>query len=48
MPVRASDIALAQRLADTAGEIIRGYFRRPAGLTLKEDRSPVTLADREA
>ena len=48
MPVRSDDIALAHRLADAAGEVIRGYFRRPAGLELKADRSPVTLADREA
>jgi histidinol phosphatase-like enzyme (inositol monophosphatase family) len=48
MPVRPPDIDLANRLADTAGEIIRGYFRRPAGLALKDDRSPVTLADTEA
>lgn len=48
MPVRPSDIELAHRLADTAGEVIRGYFRRPAGLALKDDRSPVTLADTEA
>ncbi|HWU03299.1 MAG TPA: histidinol-phosphatase [Novosphingobium sp.] len=43
-----SDIALAMRLADAAGEAIRPYFR--AGLTTerKEDASPVTLADRAA
>ena len=48
MPVRPADIALAERLADAAGAVIRPYFRRPAGLELKADRSPVTLADREA
>ena len=48
MPVRPADIALAARLADAAGAVIRPYFRRPAGLELKADRSPVTLADREA
>ena len=48
MPVRPDDVALAHRLADTAGAIIRGYFRQPAGLELKADSSPVTLADREA
>lgn len=48
MPVRPADISLATRLADAAGAVIRPYFRRPAGLELKADRSPVTLADREA
>ena len=48
MPVRSDDIALAHRLADAAGEIIRGHFRQPAGLEMKEDHSPVTRADREA
>ncbi|HEX8485786.1 inositol monophosphatase family protein [Sphingomonas sp.] len=48
MPVTRSDIDLAHRLADTAGAIIRDYFRKPAGLEIKDDRSPVTLADREA
>ncbi|KTT75493.1 inositol monophosphatase family protein [Sphingomonas endophytica] len=48
MPVRPADIALARRLADAAGDVIRPYFRRPAGLEMKEDRSPVTRADREA
>ena len=48
MPVRSDDIALAHRLADAAGAVIRPYFRQPAGLELKADRSPVTRADREA
>lgn len=48
MPVRPSDIDLAHRLADAAGAVIRPYFRKEAGLELKEDQSPVTLADREA
>ena len=48
MPVRPSDIALAQRLADAAGEAIRPWFRRAGAVELKEDRSPVTIADREA
>ncbi len=38
----------AGRLADAAGEIIRGYFRKPAGLSDKADATPVTKADREA
>ncbi|VVS99525.1 Histidinol phosphate phosphatase [Sphingomonas sp. EC-HK361] len=48
MPISPSDIALANRLADVAGDVIRGYFRKPHGMELKADRSPVTLADREA
>lgn len=48
MPVRPADIDLAHALADAAGAVIRPYFRAEAGLELKEDRSPVTRADREA
>ncbi len=48
MPVTASDIELAHALADAAGAVIRPYFRKAHGLELKADRSPVTLADREA
>jgi histidinol phosphatase-like enzyme (inositol monophosphatase family) len=48
MPITPSDIALAHRLADAAGAVIRPYFRQPAGLVLKDDHSPVTRADREA
>ena len=48
MAVHSSDIALAHSLADAAGAVIRPYFRRPAGLELKADQSPVTRADREA
>ncbi len=48
MPVRPADIALAHRLADAAGAVIRPYFRQPAGVEMKADRSPVTRADREA
>lgn len=44
----ADDIALAQRLADAAGEAIRPYFRGDFGLETKGDASPVTLADRAA
>ena len=40
--------ALAERLADTARPIIRGYFRADAQLTFKADQSPVTAADTEA
>ena len=48
MPVTQADIDLAQRLADAAGAAIRPYFRAEYGLETKSDRSPVTLADREA
>ena len=48
MPVSRSDIDLAHALADAAGAIIRPYFRKEHGLELKDDQSPVTLADREA
>jgi inositol-phosphate phosphatase/L-galactose 1-phosphate phosphatase/histidinol-phosphatase len=48
MSLRQSDIDLAHRLADAAGEAIRPYFRAEHGVELKEDRSPVTLADRAA
>jgi len=48
MPVTQADIALANRLADAAGAAIRPRFRAELGLETKDDRSPVTLADREA
>jgi histidinol phosphatase-like enzyme (inositol monophosphatase family) len=48
MPVRPADIALAHRLADAAGAVIRPYFRADAGVRMKDDQSPVTLADTEA
>ena len=41
-------IVLAERLADLAGEIIAGYFRRPVAVERKSDATPVTAADREA
>ncbi|MEO1092352.1 MAG: histidinol-phosphatase [Pseudomonadota bacterium] len=44
----AADVAFAQRLADAAGAAIRPHFRRLAGLDLKDDDSPVTVADRAA
>ncbi len=44
----AADIALAQHLADAAGEAIRPYFRRPFLVETKADFSPVTVADRAA
>ena len=46
--VRDSDIALAQRLADAAGAVIRPWFRNGVDHERKDDATPVTLADREA
>lgn len=48
MRVTASDLALADRLADAAGAAIRPYFRGRHGVEAKPDDSPVTLADRAA
>lgn len=41
-------IALAHRLADASGEVIRKYFRSDFHIEGKADHSPVTIADREA
>jgi inositol-phosphate phosphatase/L-galactose 1-phosphate phosphatase/histidinol-phosphatase len=43
-----SDIALANRLADAAGDAIRPWFRNGVGHERKDDATPVTQADREA
>lgn len=40
-------IALANRMADTAGEIIQKYYRTDLHIEHKDDLSPVTVADRE-
>lgn len=48
MRITPADIALAEALADAAGAAIRPYFRAEHGLVIKDDASPVTLADREA
>ena len=47
-PVTAARLALAETLADAAGNIIRGYFRKKIGVEQKSDRTPVTIADRAA
>ena len=44
----AEYIALANRLADASGDVIRRYFRTPISVDQKADRTPVTIADREA
>ena len=41
-------VAFAGRLADTSGVIAKRYFRSGVGIETKPDKSPVTLADREA
>jgi len=46
--VAAAHLALAERLADAAGVIIRGYFRQKIAVDDKSDLTPVTIADREA
>ena len=42
------DLALANRLADAAGEAIRPFFRTRYDMEIKADKSPVTEADRAA
>jgi histidinol phosphatase-like enzyme (inositol monophosphatase family) len=46
----ASDrmLPLAHLMADSAGDILRNYFRSPVLIDRKDDASPVTRADREA
>ena len=39
--------ALANRLADEAGEIVKQYFRTPFDVETKGDDTPVTIADRK-
>lgn len=46
--MKASDLDLAGRLADRAGEAIRPFFRAPFSHETKGDASPVTEADRAA
>jgi len=46
-PVAPGHIALAQKLADAAGAIVRRYFRTPVKVDDKPDLTPVTIADRE-
>ncbi|MGQ9366725.1 histidinol-phosphatase [Azospirillum sp. ST 5-10] len=41
-------VTLAQRLADSSAAVVRRYFRTPVTVDDKDDRSPVTVADREA
>lgn len=41
-------VAVANKMADAAGEVIRKYFRQSFDILDKEDLSPVTVADRDA
>lgn len=41
-------IALAERLAEASGPVVRRYFRTDFDVEAKGDASPVTIADREA
>ena len=47
-PCPEAYVALAGRLADAAGAVIRPLFRRAIGIDDKPDSSPVTEADRGA
>lgn len=47
-PCPSEFIALAERLADTAGDVLMRHFRRPLGIDRKTDETPVTVADRDA
>ena len=44
----AEFVALAHRLADASGPIIRRHFRQPIAVDRKADDTPVTIADRDA
>ena len=44
----SAEIALAHRLADAARDAIRPHFREPVAAERKDDRTPVTIADRDA
>lgn len=47
-PLDPAFVAVAHRLADAAGAVIRPYFRTPIAIDDKADESPVTIADRQA
>jgi len=46
--VPAELVALANRLADAARPIVARHFRTPVAIDDKSDKSPVTIADRDA
>jgi histidinol phosphatase-like enzyme (inositol monophosphatase family) len=41
-------VAFAGQLADASGGVVKRYFRTGFGIETKSDKSPVTIADREA
>ncbi|WP_114395671.1 inositol monophosphatase family protein [Oleisolibacter albus] len=45
-PVPTAACALAIRLADAAGAVVRRHYRTPIAIDVKADESPVTAADR--
>ncbi len=47
MKCPAEFLALAERLAEASGKIVRRYFRTSVEIITKSDSSPVTIADRE-
>jgi len=47
MECPAEFLALAERLAEASGKIVRRYFRTSVEIITKADASPVTIADRE-
>jgi histidinol phosphatase-like enzyme (inositol monophosphatase family) len=47
-PVPSAFIAAAEAAADVAAAVIRPFYRRGLGADIKDDRSPVTIADRSA
>ena len=46
-PIDTNFIALAHRMADASGEILRRCFRTTLNIESKSDLSPVTMTDRE-
>ena len=48
VPVSGDLVRLAERLADAAGDVVRGHFRTGFAIDTKTDLTPVTVADRGA
>jgi histidinol-phosphatase len=44
----AQALAAAREAAAAAGEVIRHYWQQGVAVELKDDATPVTIADREA
>ncbi len=47
-PLDSAFIALAERLAEAAHDVVMAYFRGDLAIEAKPDQSPVTVADKEA